>query len=64
MDSFRQHQILLACVESVRRYELPVPETFAIDRAGLVRAAFADTDSRKRMEPSAIIQALRSIDPS
>ncbi len=44
------------------RYGLPVPGTFIIDRQGIVRAAFADTDYKKRMEPSAIIEALTNLE--
>lgn len=44
------------------RYGLPVPGTFVIDRQGIVRAAFADTDYKKRMEPSAIIEALTNLE--
>lgn len=40
------------------RHGLPVPGTFVLDRQGIVRAAFADTDYRKRMEPQAILDAL------
>lgn len=43
------------------RYGLPVPGTFVIDTQGIVRAAFADTDYRKRMEPAEIIRALTEI---
>ena len=42
-------------------YELPVPGTFVIDRHGFVRAAFADTDYKRRMEPADIITALRAL---
>jgi peroxiredoxin len=45
------------------RYVLPVPGTFVIDRKGIVRAAFADVDYRRRAEPSWILQALRALDP-
>jgi len=44
------------------RYVLPVPATFIIDREGVVRAAFADVDYRKRVEPSAILEALKRLD--
>ncbi len=44
------------------RYGLPVPGTFVIDRQGIVRAAFADTDYKKRMEPAAIIAALANLE--
>ena len=37
-------------------YELPVPATYVIDSAGEIRAAYT-----KRMEPEAIVAALRAI---
>jgi len=43
------------------RNELPVPGTFVIDKMGIIRAAFADTDYKKRMEPDAIIDALKKL---
>lgn len=43
------------------RYGLPVPGTFIIDRDGVIRAAYADTDYTRRMEPAAIIEALSDI---
>lgn len=43
------------------REGLPVPATYVIDRQGIVRGAFADTDYRKRMEPTAILDALASL---
>lgn len=51
----------LAAYNGPGRYELPVPGTFVIDRSGIVRAAFADTDYKKRMEPADIIFSLQSI---
>lgn len=44
------------------RTVLPVPATFVIDRHGVIRAAFADTDYRKRPEPAAILGALLAMD--
>jgi len=43
------------------RRGLPVPGTFVIDSTGIVRAAYADTDYKKRMEPSDIIAALQQL---
>jgi peroxiredoxin len=43
------------------RYVLPVPATFVIDRSGVIRAAFADVDYRKRMEPADIVEALTNL---
>jgi len=40
---------------------LPVPATFVIDQAGVVRARFVNADWRVRMEPAAIISALDSL---
>jgi len=43
------------------RYVLPVPATFVIDRDGIIRAAFAKVDYKQRMEPAAILEALRNL---
>ncbi len=43
------------------RLGLPIPGTFVIDRAGIVRAAFADTNYKKRMEPADILAALQKL---
>ncbi len=51
----------LAAYNGPGRYELPVPGTFVIDRHGVVRAAFADTDYKRRMEPADIIDALSTL---
>ena len=41
-----------------RSWQLPIPATFVIDRAGVVRAAHVSADYRTRMEPADIIAAL------
>ena len=43
------------------RLGLPVPGTFVIDQDGIIRAAYANTDYKKRMEPEDIIKALKAI---
>lgn len=43
------------------RRGLPIPGTFVIDQTGIVRATFAETDCTKRMEPAAIMAALRKL---
>ncbi len=43
------------------RYVLPVPGTFVIDRDGTVRAAFAETDYTRRMEPVDIVATLENL---
>lgn len=42
-------------------WELPMPGTFVIDRDRTVRLAFVDADYTKRMEPDAILGALRDL---
>lgn len=44
------------------RTALPVPGTFVIDQGGIIRAAQADTDYKKRMEPEAILMAIDALD--
>ncbi len=39
---------------------LPIPATYLIDGAGVVRFAFADPDFRRRAEPAAVLATLRS----
>lgn len=40
---------------------LPVPATFVIDTAGIVRFAFVDVDFRLRAEPGDVLQAMRDL---
>lgn len=49
----------IAAYNGKGRYELPVPGTYVIDRKGVIRAAFADTDYKERMEPADIVNALK-----
>ncbi len=42
-------------------YELPMAATYVLDRDGLIRLAFADTDYTKRLEPAEIIACLQSL---
>ena len=44
------------------RLGLPVPGTFVIGRDGVIRASFAKTDYKKRMDPRDIIDALRVVE--
>jgi peroxiredoxin len=43
-------------------WNVPVPATFVIDRAGTVRVAHVDPDYRERMEPTDILAALERLD--
>ena len=40
---------------------LPIPATFVVDRAGIVRAAHVDPDFTRRMDPDEVVAALRAI---
>jgi peroxiredoxin len=40
-------------------WELPVPGTFVIGKDGVVRLAFVEPDHTRRLEPAAILDALR-----
>jgi len=42
-------------------WELPAPGTFVIDRAGVVRYAFADWDYKKRADPDEVMAAVRAL---
>ncbi len=43
-------------------HQLPVPATYVIERSGIIRAAHVDKDYTKRMEPEAIVEALKALD--
>ncbi len=57
----RNFDLDLAEYNGEGRYVLPVPATYIIDRAGLVRFAYADTNYRERVEPAAILRALADL---
>ncbi len=40
-------------------WELPMPGTFVVDRGGVVRLSHVDPDYMRRLEPAAILDALR-----
>jgi len=40
-------------------WQLPMPGTFVVDRSGVVRLAHVDPDYTRRLEPAAILDALR-----
>lgn len=61
VDVYKKFKLDLAEYNGAGRYVLPVPGTFVIDSQGVVRAAFADTDYKKRMEPRDVLTALESL---
>lgn len=42
-------------------WELPMPGTFVLDRAGVARLAFVDPDYTRRLEPQAVLDALAAL---
>ncbi len=42
-------------------WELPMPESFVVDREGIVRFAAADPDYTKRLEPTEILESLSGL---
>ena len=61
IEVYKNHGLDIEAFNGKGRNVLPVPGSFVIDSNGLVRAMFADTDYKKRMEPSTIINALKTI---
>lgn len=44
-----------------QRFELPVPATYVVDREGLIRYHFVDSDYTRRLEPASIIEQLKHL---
>jgi peroxiredoxin len=61
VEVYKKHGLDLEAFNGEGRNVLPVPGSFVIDTTGVVRAMYADTDYMKRMEPSAIIDALKDL---
>lgn len=61
VDVYKKHGLDIEAFNGKDRNVLPVPGSFVIDTNGIVRAMHADTDYKKRMEPSAIIEALKKM---
>ncbi len=43
------------------KWSLPIPASYVLDRAGLIRLAFVDPDYRQRLEPAEAIKALQGL---
>jgi peroxiredoxin len=61
VDVYKKHGLDIEAFNGKNRNVLPVPGSFVIDTNGVVQAMHADTDHKKRMEPSAIIDALKKM---
>ena len=51
----------LATINGDESWELPVPATFVIDRAGLIRYAFVNADYTQRAEPAEVLAVLQRL---
>ena len=61
IEAYRARGLDLAARQGNDAWMVPVPGTFVIDAAGIIRFAFADPDYRKRLDPAALIEALIDI---
>ena len=60
-DLYRQWGINLPDYTADDSWQLPLPGTFVISPDGIIRLAFADVDYTRRLEPAAILGAIRAI---
>lgn len=58
---YAQWGIDIPAVNGDETFELPLPATYVIDQAGVIRAAFVDKDYTRRMEPADIVTALKAL---
>jgi peroxiredoxin len=59
-----ENAVGLTKVNGESSMELPLAATYVIDRSGKITYAFVDADYRNRAEPTAIVDALRSLPSS
>lgn len=58
---YKKHGLDVESFNGKGRNVLPIPGTYVIDKKSIIRAAYADTDYKKRMEPQAILDALKRL---
>ena len=59
--ALRSNNKALPEINGDESWELPVPATYVIARDGRIALAYIEVDYRKRLEPEAILDALRSL---
>lgn len=62
--ALRSNNKALPGINGNETWELPVPATYVIARDGRIVLAYIEVDYRKRLEPEAILEALRQLQPS
>ena len=60
-DGYLAIDVDLAHINDDASWELPMPATFVIDRAGLIRYSFVSADYTQRSEPADVLAALQRI---
>jgi peroxiredoxin len=63
VDLYRERDIDLVAANGNEDWELPIPGTFVIDTAGVIRLASVDPDYRNRLEPQELFEALQGLPP-
>ncbi len=58
---YAQWGIDIPAANGEESFELPVPATYVIDQAGIIRAAHVDKNYTRRMEPAEIVTALQAL---
>jgi peroxiredoxin len=61
--ALRSNDKALPAINGDESWELPVPATYLIARDGQIALAAIEVDYRKRLEPDAILAALRALQP-
>jgi len=62
--ALRSNNKALPGINGDESWELPVPATYVIAQDGRIALAYIEVDYRKRLAPEAILDALRSLQPS
>jgi peroxiredoxin len=62
--ALRSNNKALPGINGDESWELPVPATYVIAPNGRIALAYIEVDYRKRLGPDAILDALRSLQPS
>lgn len=61
VEYYRNHDRNIAEMNASEAWELPVPATYVIDRAGVIRFAFVDLNHRVRAEPAEVVAVAASL---
>ncbi|WP_345816832.1 hypothetical protein AAGS40_28120 (plasmid) [Paraburkholderia sp. PREW-6R] len=60
-DALRSNDKALSAIDDDENWELPVPATYVTAPDGHVALASIEVDYRKRLEPDAVLAALKSL---